>query len=402
MSTRFAGGAAALITLAAVLMSSVGTSAAQDGITVQDSSVNYVFGRQIEFTLTAASSAPITSAMLIFWARRGADGEICEPEFEPGYEIRAYCALDVAGLELTPFTLAGYSWELGDLSGRHLETEPVWFRYKDNRFVWELYERDSIRVHAAGVARETIEDVLAAAMVTAEELSRQLGVAEIGLLDIYLYENLFTLRSGLELPGGELMDAYSDPENGVIAISAEEGPGSDGWRRALPHEMAHIWLYRASSGAGIPLWLNEGYAMTLEPEPDPYMDAFVEEALGNGELLPFSSLCVGFPSGRDELYLAYAQSRSLVRYIRDRYGQEAIRSLLAAYAGGATCEGGVQSALGLSLDDLERGWRLHLQKVSGGASDRLQVVLWLVLLALTSLAMGYGFLYSGFRKRVRR
>ena len=55
--------------------------------------------------------------------------------------------------------------------------------------------------------------------------------------------------------------------------------------------------------------------------------------------------------------MAYAESQSFVRFIRDSYGTPALFSLASAYADGLSCEQGVVRALGTSLASLDARWR---------------------------------------------
>ena len=51
-----------------------------------------------------------------------------------------------------------------------------------------------------------------------------------------------------------------------------------------------------------------------------------------------------------------AGTASVIGFIRDVHGRQALRNLVAAYADGATCEGGVQRVLTMSLERLEDQW----------------------------------------------
>jgi hypothetical protein len=72
-------------------------------------------------------------------------------------------------------------------------------------------------------------------------------------------------------------------------------------------------------------------------------------------------LCVPFSPDPRTAVLSYAQSASLVEFIRERYGADGIRRLLSAYAGGASCTSGVEEALSVSFDKLENDWRVSLE-----------------------------------------
>jgi hypothetical protein len=133
-------------------------------------------------------------------------------------------------------------------------------------------------------------------------------------------------------------------------------------KRYIPHEITHLLVYQAVTPAGygyVPEWLNEGLATANEQLPTPEFATTLEEARVTGQLLSLEDLCVPFPP--DATYLAYAQSGSVVQFIREQYGAEKIRALLAAYANGAGCESGVRDTLNVSLSGLDTAWRASLE-----------------------------------------
>jgi hypothetical protein len=80
----------------------------------------------------------------------------------------------------------------------------------------------------------------------------------------------------------------------------------------------------------------------------------------NQELIELNTLCAAFPREWAKARLAYVESASVIDHIRDMHGRQALRDLVAAYADGATCDGGVQRVLGFSVDRLEMSWRESL------------------------------------------
>jgi hypothetical protein len=74
-------------------------------------------------------------------------------------------------------------------------------------------------------------------------------------------------------------------------------------------------------------------------------------------LLPLSDLCATFPSDTGSAFLAYAQAKSFVRFLIDRFGTTGLSSLISAYADGMDCEQGANRALEQPLSQLEALWR---------------------------------------------
>ena len=137
----------------------------------------------------------------------------------------------------------------------------------------------------------------------------------------------------------------------------------------IPHEMAHVMLYR-NVGDGysmLPVWLNEGIASLSELYPNPDYDQALTIASQDNSLMAINDLCDTFPLDASRAYLAYAESQSFVRFLRDSYGTPALFSLTSAYADGLSCDQGVVRALGTSLVSLDTRWRESVlgQNVAG-------------------------------------
>lgn len=128
----------------------------------------------------------------------------------------------------------------------------------------------------------------------------------------------------------------------------------------IAHELTHIVIEHATENpyGGLPAWLHEGLATTVESsifERFPYAD-IMELAVASGEFVSLRGITGGFPANGRRAVQAYAQSNSLVGYIIDRWGTAAVTRLLAAYAQGVTDNDAVRAALDVSLGELERAW----------------------------------------------
>jgi hypothetical protein len=76
----------------------------------------------------------------------------------------------------------------------------------------------------------------------------------------------------------------------------------------------------------------------------------------------------------------------VAQFIRNRY-PEGIRKLLGAYAGGATCSGGVEQGLGLTLGALELMWRASLGPQGAWLTLANSIGAWALLAVMVSLAL---------------
>jgi hypothetical protein len=134
----------------------------------------------------------------------------------------------------------------------------------------------------------------------------------------------------------------------------------------------------------VPLWLSEGLATSVEHTfvPDPNAHSLLEAALRERGPISLSALCAAFPHDPASAHLAYAQSASVIDYIRDMYGRQALRDLIAAYADGATCEGGVRRVLGSSLDRTQTLWLAWVMSPNKWEAFWRDGAAWVILLAL--------------------
>jgi hypothetical protein len=367
-------------------------TAAADGITVVESIASHSFAQQVTFTLHATSDSEITQVYLFFRATGDEQTESMNVliEQENAAAIASHNH-DLRFSPLPPFATVTFWWQIEDASGNRITTDPQQFEYTDNRFHWEQLSTDGLTIHwieghgdpAFGQAALDI------AQSSLEDISAELNTPVPETTDIYIYDAQHNLNAAMILAGREWVSGQAHPELGVavIAIPFEEGYRSR-MMRHIPHEITHLLVYQAATPAGyeyVPEWLDEGLATTNEQLPNPDYAVMIEEARAEGRLLPLQSLCVPFSPDPDTAFLSYAQSGSVVQFIRERYGAEGIRALSAAYANGASCAWGVQEALNISLSGLETAWRASLEPQAPWRAWVEQIGLWVGLWLLSVL-----------------
>jgi len=341
--------------------------ASAEGITVLESGAEHNFAQQITFTLRAASDAEITAVYLYFRATGDEQARSELLDIEPGLEISVSYAHDLRLFPLPPFAQVHFWWQIEDSAGNQLTTELERLEYTDNRFRWEQIGDSSLTVHwVEGHGDPTFgQAALDIAWASLEEINAELRAPLPEPIAIYIYDAQHNLDAAMLLTGREWVVGQAHPELGivVVAIPYEEGYTSC-MARYIPHELTHLLVYQAVTPAGyryVPEWLDEGLATANERLPTPEFAIALQEARAAGQLLPLEYLCVPFPPDLRTTFLAYAQSGSVVHFIRERYGAEKIRALLVAYANGASCTSGVQDALNTSFSGLETAWRVSLE-----------------------------------------
>lgn len=374
------------------------SSAASDGIAVLESSVRHVFGQQVTFTLRAVSDAKITKVHLLFKPAGEQRTTTVPLTVEPSLEISVQHIHDLRLAPLPPFATVTFQWQIEDSSGSQLTSEPRSFQYVDSRFDWEHLSADGIAVNwikgqgdlqfgqtALDIARSSLEAIAAELRLSAHDPT-----------NIQIYDSQINLEGAMLLAGQEWTAHQAYPELGTVIIAVPSGEETDHasqMQRLIPHEITHLLVYqtftRASYGY-LPEWLDEGLAVANERLPTPEYSLLLEEAHEQGRLLSLENLCLPFSPSSPTTQLAYAQSGSIVRFIREQYGAPGIRALLASYRNGESCAGGIQRALGTSIGELESRWqnRLEAQLPQAGRVDQISIWMGLWLLSvLTALPM---------------
>ena len=114
---------------------------------------------------------------------------------------------------------------------------------------------------------------------------------------------------------------------------------------------------RATEGSiSLPLWLNEGLAEYANRDKTVSYDLYLDWGIGTNQLKPLSQLLT-FPGDPKLTLVAYGQSRSVVNYMIDNYGVEAMNSLLTNLSEGMTVNESILDSYGIELETLDSEWR---------------------------------------------
>ncbi|UCC63156.1 MAG: hypothetical protein JSV36_20860 [Anaerolineae bacterium] len=347
------------------------------------------FAEAVQFFLTASSPTNITSAVLTYRTSDNEGMTIKRLDFAPAPAIELAYEIDLARYPLKPFVQVTYWWTVSDADNHRLVTDPQRFFYNDPRFegfppltgqhvVVHWYEGD------AAFGNMALDVAERAVVRIGEMIDPALDPPEP--FHLYLYASEADLLPVLPATDREWVvgQAYPDLRIALAAIP----PGAESastMRWLIPHELTHLLLYEVmgSNYGRLPPWLNEGLAVFSEEIPDPDDALVLDRALRKDQLLALEALCHSFPYGDDQARLAYAQSTSVVRFIRENYGHSAIGKLVAVYSNGIPCQRGVNLALGTSLSNLESQWRKSLGAQSKSAVLLRRAMPWLLLLLVS-------------------
>jgi hypothetical protein len=346
------------IMMAVLLLGLPQQAQAQSGIEVTNVGVFDDFGQQVTFQARIQSSIPIVSAALVF--NDNFDEIVRRFPIDIGQDGNVNYRYDVTQNVLRPFVTLTFWFEVTLQNGQTVKSDNYRVQYLDDRFTWEQQEDGMLQVHwyeGDAAFGDALMDV------TRRSLSAINALIPVPLdspLNVYVYASTTDLQSALFLGGENWQGGHANPKLGVVMVAVTPGPEqSIDMETLIPHELAHVMLYR-SVGDGyssLPVWLNEGIASLAELYPNPDYEQALTIASKNNSLLPIANLCDTFPLDASRAFLAYAESQSFVRFLRDSYGTPALFSLTSAYADGLSCDQGVVRALGTSLVSLDTRWR---------------------------------------------
>lgn len=367
-------------------LSFVGPPQGTEGLAATEIQVLYNFAEQITFQARLSAPIPIQTASLLF---RDLNEEITRVEqIEVAADGRTQFQYDASQRALRPFATIAFWYQAVLQDGTSVTSPFLYFRYDDNRFPWRSASQGSLTVHwYAGdetfgqAALDSARRALAgtAGIVTARQDTP---------LEVYLYASPDDLRGALALGGADWAAGHADPALGVAMVSVSPGEAQSlELERQIPHELAHILLYRSLGATGynrLPAWLNEGIATMAELSPNPDHATTLAAFSRSDGLIPLGELCASFPPDSGRAFLAYAESESFVRYLRETYGDTGLAALANAYADGLDCDLGATRAVGRPLTQLEAHWRETVlgQNIAGVAARNLLPYVILLLLVL--------------------
>jgi hypothetical protein len=337
-------------------------------VTVIENTASYSFAKQITFTLEATTPAQVTKLYLFFIATGNERTESFEVPFkQEGNTLSATYLHDLRSSPLPPFDTVTFWWKI-EYGGESYATEEESFEYIDDRFVWERLDDQENHLILYWIKEQGDPTFGQAALDTAraslKDINAELRAPLPESITIYIYDTQENLKGAMELTGQTWASGQAHPDLGVIVVAIPKDDLSSRMGRYIPHEITHLLIYQIVKPEGykyVPEWLDEGLATANEQRPNPDHRKVLEDARLQGQLIPLQDLCVPFSPDSQTAFLSYAQSGSVVNYIRERYGAPGIRGLLNAYKNGASCTSGVEEALGISLNTLETDWRASLE-----------------------------------------
>jgi hypothetical protein len=351
-----------------------------------DSSVEIAYGQKVIFRLTGQAEAEIEQIELFINSAHAATPLSVTVRFtQNDSQLTAGYDLDPTLAKLPPFAEVTYWWELSTADGETFSVPEARFTYEDDRFDWRVLSEEDIIVHWTGNDAALGQLAWEIAADGRQKLDRNLPPTAVSPLNLYVYPSTADLRAGLRLAGRDWQNEHTDPDLGVLLVTAVNLLTAEAdLNRSIPHEFAHLRLHQLAPAIQLPPWYEEGLALFVE-ENNGEREELVETAVADDSTLTLLTLCTNFPEEAPEL--ALAQSVSLLRYIQAQFGDQALRQLGTVYLSGAGCEAGLSQTLDLSLAELNADWLAVQAPQPAWLTFLSQNVVWLLLLLAS-----FGFL----------
>jgi hypothetical protein len=309
--------------------------------------------------------------------------------------------LDTYSTPLRVFTQVHYAFRVEQASGEKSMSPEYSVEYNDNRFEWKsitdsafeiyYYERD---IDFGQLALNTGHRGL-------EEAQELIPARLDGLIKVYVYRDprdLQEAQQGLQ----PWAAGHAAPDLRMVLVSIPSGPDQRlELERQLPHELVHVLQYQAlgERARDLPAWLLEGSASVAEFYQNPEYASILHSSAESDRLLSFETLCAAFPRDASGVFLAYAQSQSFVRYLRDRFGSSGLTTLYQKYADGMSCTAGFEAAYETTLPEAEYRWRLEALGINAAALVFRNLLPYLLFFLIIFSAASATILFAARKKR---
>lgn len=160
------------------------------------------------------------------------------------------------------------------------------------------------------------------------------------------------------------------PAEGVIVLRLQNPLSHEptDLPEVLRHELSHVALHRATDGADLPRWFEEGLA--IEQSDERSLDRFqtLWDAAAQDLLIPLRELDTHFPGETQAVSVAYAQAADLVAFLHRQEDGRQLQGLVRVLAevdddgSRPTFDEALQSVYGFDSASLEALWRADIDE----------------------------------------
>jgi len=308
------------------------------------------YGGPMRFTVQLPGGPPDQLELLLRFA--GSDSTVVAP-VDPGSSSAEY-VWDTADRHITPNTTIAYRWRATNGDQVTLSAEKT-LLYDDDRpgLDWHTAKIGATTVHWYGGAESQARhfgSISADAAAAAETL---LGHDLVGPVDIFVYDSRDDFFGALGPGAREWTGAATFPAQRTIFMWL--GGGSSSYlETTMTHEVTHVVFQDATTNPfhEPAKWFNEGLAVWSEQRSAASQAGNVRSAADDGRLLAFGGITESFPIGDQAARLAYSEGATMVDMIIDKFGEDAIAAIAAAWRDGAGDDEALAAGTAVPVDEL--------------------------------------------------
>lgn len=331
----------------------------QTALTVTANDAAVAFPDRITFQLAVEPPGALADATLIYdVVQKSCIDVAAEVPVAPEDDTASWTWVMSRSGNPPPGAAVWWQWELVGADGTRVTTPRQEITLDDMRFDWEVVHDNRIYLHwYEGEAVGPL--LLDAAIAGLERLEEDMGITLADDVNIYIYADAAAMREAVlyvqEWAGGLAFSEY-----GTVLIGVPPSQAESWGRETVRHELAHLVVGQfgwSCLGGSRPTWLEEGLAVYAEGPADEAMRAEIEEASSGDHFVPLRTLGGSFPTDDAAASLAYSESYSVVNFLLDEYGQEALQAYIRNLASGMAHDAALQDVYGFNVDGLEVAWR---------------------------------------------
>jgi hypothetical protein len=344
------------------LVAAAALTSPTQNVVVHTNEARVDFPQSITFRLKLSSNLTIRSVALEF----GTDAMTCgnsvskaiPEDFVPTAEVDVEWEWNLrrAGV-VPPGTVVWWRWVLEDENGDITELDEQNILFSDTNFNWRHVADGNLTLFWYSGSEDFARRLLEAGRQAVDQLELMTGVQLERPVQIYIYDSPDSMQAATlfspEWGGGRAFPRHSKV---IIGISPDDLSWGIG---AVKHELSHVLIgyYTFSCVNSTPIWVDEGLAMYSEGELDPYSQDLLQSAIDQDSLLSTRELGEIFSGDPDLARLAYAQSYSLVSFLLEDFGSDAMLDLLTKFKQGVSEDKALQAVYGFDRDGLDAAWR---------------------------------------------
>ena len=270
------------------------------------------------------------------------------------------------------------------MSAAHAEIPPIPSSYVTKDLGW-------MKLSYPASAKERVAPIEAEAAMMKSEIASAFELPVLERVEVRIAPTLGDMSrlAPVNNPPPQYASGVAYPRLRLILLSMLEPRGAEAvdLPEVLRHELVHVALEEAVGGQHVPVWFNEGLAISLSGEKRwDRMQVLVKAAL-SGTLIPLSDLDRRFPSENFEVSIAYAESADFVRFLNQRSDHQRFVSMINRVREGDTFERALGDSYNSDVRKLEFQWRGEVERrysiwpVLGGGGAIWGVVMVVLVMA---------------------